>query len=512
MINPKCLVIFFLFGLAPMVLAQYIIDMSRSDSQNEIVLFPFDNYSVPFRHGLQLELHHAKRHADKPVITLGDKNSPDGAEISYYGTVLYIAGQFRMWYIARGFAEKNPRRICYAISEDGYNWRKPDLGLVSYAGSTQNNLVDLDFGGRIMSCNVIFEPDEPNPSRRYKIFCEVKSPQSNNQGNVAFSADGLHWQTSPKNPVTHTRIEPSGLIKRNGCYYINGQNAGTDRAFQKRVLLTLASYDFENWTDAGIVGFRRDAFPPRSVTPNYQAGPQVHLGASLWDRGNVILGFYGQWNAPLFSEDRRDMRMDIGLIVSHDGLHYIEPIPDFKIIQSREEGWRRDNPLGDPPRLAQGQGVFNIEDKTITYYSVWGSGGNSSIRMATWERDRLGFFHCTANPIEGQTWIEAVRPHFISAPIKLPKNGGKVFLNADFLSEYGRVKVEILDKQFQPLVGYTSHQQKLFQKNSGFRIPVVWKQHQVVYSNQPVRIRIFYEGIRPEDVRIYAVYVGNAQN
>lgn len=129
-------------------------------------------------------------------------------------------------------------------------------------------------------------------------------------------------------PARRMRIENTGLVKRDGCYYVNGQNAGLDRAFQKRVLLTLVSYNFEHWTDAGVLGVRRDDVPPRPVVLNYQVGPQVHLGAGLWDRGNVILGFYGQWNAPLHSDDRRDMRMDIGLVVSSDALHYYEPIPE----------------------------------------------------------------------------------------------------------------------------------------------------------------------------------------
>ncbi len=489
--------------------AAFEIDLAgqREAARSEAVLFPFDNCSLPFRHGLQLELIPAQRDAANPILTPGGPNAPDSESMSYYGTVLQVGDELRLWYLGRGKPEHGPLRVCYAISKDGFRWEKPALGLVHYAGSTSNHLVDLDFGGRVMSCNVLHEPDERDPARRFKIFCEVESERSKNQGCVAFSPDGLRWQPSPRNPVTHVRLENTGLVKRDGCYYVNGQNAGLDRAFQKRVLLTLASYDFEHWTDAGALGFRRDDVPPRPVHLNYQVGPQVHLGAGLWDRGNVILGFYGQWNAPLHSDDRRDLRMDIGLLVSSDGLHYYEPTPDFRIIESREEGWRTVSPAGDPPRLAQGQGVVNIGDKSITYYSIWGAGGNAGIRAAWWRRDRLGYFHATRAPIEGQTWVEEVKPHFISAPIRLPAGGARVFLNASHLSEHARLAVEILDERFRPLPGHTAGECEPFRDDSGFRLPVRWKGNDTVKSAQAIRIRVNFDGLRLEDARVYAVYV-----
>jgi len=485
------------------------IDMTghRKAALSQAVLFPFDNYSVPFRHGLQLELISAQRDPANPVLKPGGPDAPDSESMSYYGTVLQVGGELRMWYLGRGKSEYGPLRVCYATSKDGFRWEKPALGLVNYAGSTSNNLVDLNFGGRVMSCNVLHEPDDPDPGRRFKMFCEVESERSKNQGCVAFSADGLRWQPSPRNPVTHTRIENTGLVKRDGCYYVNGQNAGLDRAFQKRVLLTLASYDFEHWTDAGALGFRRDNLPPRPVHLNYQVGPQVHLGAGLWDRGNVILGFYGQWNAPLYSDDRRDLRMDIGLLVSADGLHYHEPIPDFRIIESREEGWRTASPAGDPPRLAQGQGVVNVGDKTVTYYSIWAGMGGEGIRAAWWRLDRLGYFHATRAPIEGQTWVDEVKPHFISAPIRLPSNGARFFLNASHLSEHARLAVEILDERFRPLSGHAATECEPFRDDSAFHLPVRWKSGDTVKSERPIRIRVNFDGLRLEDVRLYAVYV-----
>src|SRR5256885_15150871 len=95
------------------------------------------------------------------------------------------------------------------------------------------------------------------------------------------------------------------------------------------------------------------------------------------------------------------MKMNLGLIVSHDGTHFTEPVPDFKMISSKEENWALDN-MGSSPRLAQGQGFVNHGDKTITYFGHWGKDGNKEIRAAVWDRDRLGQFAINRHPIEGQ--------------------------------------------------------------------------------------------------------------
>lgn len=199
--------------------------------------------------------------------------------------------------------------------------------------------------------------------------------------------------------------------------------------------------------------------------------------------------------------------MDIGLLVSHDGLFYHEPIPDFRIIESREEGWRSVSPQGDPPRLAQGQGVVNLGDKTVTWYSIWGGQGNEGIRAAWWQRDRLGYFHATRTPIEGQTWVDELKPHFISAPTRLPASGGKVFLNASHLSEHARLAVEILDEQFRPLPGHTAAECEPFRDDAAFRLPVRWQSGDTVKASRPIRVRVNFDGLRLEDGRVYAVYV-----
>ncbi|MBK9138924.1 MAG: hypothetical protein IPM17_09205 [Verrucomicrobia bacterium] len=151
-----------------------IIDLTQrlESSAPEAVLFPFDRHSVPFRHGLQLELIPAQRDAANPVLRPGGPGAPDSESMSYYGTVLQVGDELRMWYLGRGKPEHGPLRVCYATSKDGFRWEKPALGLVEYAGSKSNNLVDLDFGGRVMSCNVPTNPTTPTPRDASRCFAK----------------------------------------------------------------------------------------------------------------------------------------------------------------------------------------------------------------------------------------------------------------------------------------------------------------------------------------------------
>ena len=50
--------------------------------------------------------------------------------------------------------------ICYAISRDGISWEKPDLGLVEYEGSKQNNIVWRGPHG----AGIFKDPLDPDPS------------------------------------------------------------------------------------------------------------------------------------------------------------------------------------------------------------------------------------------------------------------------------------------------------------------------------------------------------------
>lgn len=463
--------------------------------RDKVVLFAFDDYSIPFKHGVRLQLI-SKSGRPNIVVGPGGPGAADSKLVFYYGTVKWVGDELWMWYLGRGDLDDH-QRVCFAKSKDGYHWEKPNLGLVEYGGNTNNNLVDL-MGGKhnVLACVVFYDPEESETKRKFKMAFE--SGKYRNRLAVAFSEDGLTWQAFPNNPVA-PGFEMAGGTKFNGCYYLSGQ--GGSYYPSSRKLVTHVSYDFEHWTQSTCLGFRRDNVPPRPMEYYSDAGEQVHLGAGLWNRGNVIIGFYGQWHGHP-SNDRKLTSMDLGLVVSNNALHYREPIPDFRIISAAEDDWA---PIPvyttavHYPALQQGQGFENVQDETLFWYGPWGTREREGIRVASWNRDRLGYV---------ETFVPATEePHFISAPIDLEGKPVRIYMNVDGVSDFSKISVEILDTEFRAIPGY-SGDRCMAPTESGLRQPVRWQDRETVKKEGgSIRVRVNFGGIRLEDLKVYTIYV-----
>jgi hypothetical protein len=479
----------------------------------ETVLFPFDDQALPFSKGLVLTMSHGKKsnknpslgvdpkHPSKPVLAIGQDGDPDFPRAYFCGTVVKVGDEYRMWY--SGFSDDKRRQVCYAVSKDGVEWTKPKLGLADYRGSKENNLVSIDgepMPGMIVL--VLHDPEDPAPARRFKMIREVNPTNKP----AAVSPDGLRWTSlnGGKDILDGGNMEPSGLVKHNGVYYLYGHGGPVPHPIpqrglfrpQKRMMVTVASYDFDNWTLAGHVSFRRDNIPPRPVLDfEFHKGEQVHLGASVWNRGNVLLGFYGMYHSP--KNDRREAYVDIGLVVSSDGIHFKEPVPDFQMVPSFEEEDRAEQ------RLTQGQAFENIGDRTYFYYGIWTEIDRNSptgVRVAMWPRDRLGYFSPSLS--------HGADAHCISSPLTLEKGKRRVFLNATNMSDDAQLTVELLDEQFRPLEGYTAADFTPIKDDSGLKLPISWGKNKTVeIGDAPIRVRVNWSGRDAEEARLWAAYV-----
>jgi hypothetical protein len=223
--------------------------------------------------------------------------------------------------------------VCLATSRDGLTWHKPDLGLVEYKGGRRNNLVDLHQGNvHVQSCVVFHDPDDPEPARRFKMVYQTRIYDW--RFAVAFSADGISWIPHPDNPVGNW-LEMAEGLRFNGCYFLTEPDSNHARRW--RNLENYISSDFENRSSASVLDMQPSGGDWLFHEWQGTAGKQIHLGAALWDRNNVTLGFYGMWNGHP-SHDRRLVVMHLGLAVTNDGLHYREPIPNHPIVSAAEDG------------------------------------------------------------------------------------------------------------------------------------------------------------------------------
>ena len=219
-------------------------------SINESMLL-LDEALIDAESGIEREVHPGKK-SDFVMEPDRDKSweySGPGMSkrIHLYGTTLYddLMGKYRMWYFARmgphwreeagnyqipglfvprtdekpyncnGVTQDKYGRTfvdndrgdltCYAESDDGINWVKPNLGIFTFDGSPDNNII-WDLHG----ASVFIDREEPNPNKRYKAigFCR-------RYRNIFLitSPDGIHWEDKDN-------IEPVSVRGNEGTFNV----------------------------------------------------------------------------------------------------------------------------------------------------------------------------------------------------------------------------------------------------------------------------------------------------
>jgi hypothetical protein len=528
------LVIPSLFGAAVNAAERQPLPHRYFDETFTTTLFAFDDVSIPFTQNLKLLMRSPERHPANPVVKRSDDGSVDSWAVQFYGSVIRDSGKFRMWYVAVSKAERQnqalprsvPWRVAYAESDDGIKWTKPALGLVESGGNSNNNLVKLDPHIGVLNLKVLHEPEDPNPDQRYRMGAHVWFPKNDRRlGTLAtfVSADGLTWKLNtsarPINaemPETDTVIPPlhfepvGGLYKWDGLYHLSGQNAiVAARPYHGRVSRTFVSADFVNWTQSNAIQFVRDAQHHLLGPGKSLIGEQTHEGISVWNRHNVLVGISGMWHG---TPEWKDLTIDLGFVVSNDGIKFREPASDHIFLKRGDDGaW-------DQGGLLQGQGFENVGDQTLIYYGAWdprawqGSPPRGGVGIATLPRDRFAdLIVDKTTEGSGDYQMPATESSFITRSINtvsdIPGRFFLFFLNADGLGGQASLRIELLNHKMEPLPGYSGDDAAIIRQN-GFQTPIEWiGQKQPNALPDRVRLRVTFEGPKKTDVRFNAIYV-----
>ena len=159
-----------------------------------------DDYLIEKKEHVTRTYHPFDKYDGNPVL-IADK--PWEGKISYvYGTVLPSeqGTGYRMWYQSWTGDYIN----LYATSQDGITWEKPELHIVDYEGSNDNNFF-LRRTEEDALPQVIYTPWEKDSTRRYKLlnYDYGRTPPDNLVSGFwgAYSADGIHWTDVAQNPV-----------------------------------------------------------------------------------------------------------------------------------------------------------------------------------------------------------------------------------------------------------------------------------------------------------------------
>ena len=193
-----------------------------------------------------------------------------------------------------------------------------------------------------------------------------------------------------------------------------------------------------NWSHTKTLAYVRDAYVP--IPQGH--GKEPHSPASVWNRGNVLLGLHGQWEG---SPDVSARRMPLGLLISNDGLHFREPVPDFVFVPYGKDGeW-------DQRGLLSGQAFEHVGDKTYIWYGTWDLSARSNreapgaVGLLTMRRDGFG----SVSPMNAEGPAQ-----FVTCPLEVV-GSGQLAVNAEGLSSDAWLRVELVDKRKRPIPGYT---------------------------------------------------------
>ena len=142
-----------------------------------------DDYIIAEMEALTKTFHPTKKYPENPIFTPEtpwEKKMEFGIPLN---RVLYDEKEqvHKMWY--------GDQTLCLATSKDGIKWERPNLGLVDFEGSKENNILPERSPD-------LYTPEDPDPNRRYKAIFHTSEGKG-----AAFSSDGIHWKPYADNPV-----------------------------------------------------------------------------------------------------------------------------------------------------------------------------------------------------------------------------------------------------------------------------------------------------------------------
>lgn len=505
--------------------------------KREALLLAIDDVLLPVKNKLCYYL-------SKPVVrpqpvleaSIGNPHAPDQLAAHFYGTVLYDAGIFRMWYYAchlgrnpdwsedfnRQLAKQTDQLyscpLCYAESNDGIDWHKPALGQLSFYGNCENNGLALPYALVPGCAAVIRDDDDPDPRRRYKMIynIDVSKCDPPMEGVIplptcaaAVSADGISWQDAGL-PYPLDFIEHASLYQHDGRYIINAHTVesficGEGGSRQGRQGFARFSPDFINWVDGYVESFTL----PEPQNPQLRGCnglySQVHIGVGAASFGTVCVGLYGIWDNSHSDQGFETISCDLGLVISNDGLHFREPVKGHIYLDRRDSLVTPYPGVEYPTVLCQANGILNYGDETRIYHGRWRNSGYDELRyggevaLATIPRDRWGALGLFPDAQCGTVW---------SAPISIPENCS-ITLNADYAED---ITVEIADADFH-LITSCSGENAGQGHGSGLDCPVSWQGQPVMplAAGSTVRLKLSLTRVNGREPRLFGITLRSAK-
>jgi hypothetical protein len=382
-----------------------------------------DDFIVGDAHQVRRRFHRPVRYPANPIIKADQPWEKGGTGVDITGgTVLFDEDEhiFKMWYrtnqaIFEKTADGKIREasgsayvVCYAVSKDGEAWDKPNLGLTSFRGSSENNVLPPGDGGRsfIRRPNLIKDYADDDQAKRYKMVY-LDELEEGFALLTAYSRDGIHWQMNADPPTLFQRpVIPNGILfgwdPRHRQYVLYHRNAAMVPADvdgrmvrnDLRQLMCSTSSDFSSWGHTEVALALHDRDPA-----DLDIGHLGILSAVLYT-DDLYIGFLDTctvhsvedvderlWDS-FFKMDHREHRQE--LVISRDGKSWQRVAPNWEFFRPGLPGaWDANHVIPVKPIV--------MDDRIWIYYS------GSNLSCKSYLPEKLSDFIRGKNPNEKRT-------------------------------------------------------------------------------------------------------------
>lgn len=224
--------------------------------------------------------------------------------LMHYVNVIFDNGKYRMYYISH--LERAQKKeyandmkgttieifntfVCYAESEDGIHWTKPNLGLCEWNGSKENNIllrsIDKTEEGGFFDNFYVFIDENPDcpPEKKYKATAYMHYYRLGGYS----SADGIHWNLEAIWDL-EGKFDTLNVcwwdkeIKKYVMYVRDFHDIPADGDINKgiRDARRTESDDFMHWTKPELIKFvGSDDYPIyTNQISRYYRNPDIYIG------------------------------------------------------------------------------------------------------------------------------------------------------------------------------------------------------------------------------------------
>ncbi|SNT48503.1 hypothetical protein [Rhodococcoides kyotonense] len=392
------------------------------------------------------------------------------AYLMYVNNVLFHDGKYKMWYtvVPPDHYDTPDLKwhwdvgwvLCYAESEDGLNWTKPELGLQDYKGQPTNWVYGRELSPNHFASGAVVIDETAPPEERFKLiyraeekyedpeaflarqkqrFGEDMDPKSvagkpGKEGTFAttagaVSADGIHWKplTEPLVMYCSDQMNTAFWDDRINKYvsYFRMQRAGRRSAGRTE------TSDFETWsTPYPVLEASLTDHPTTDI---------MHCPVLKYPGTNDVYLMY----ATMFNINTNNR--DVALAVSSDGLYW-HWSPGERIVspQHGTSEFEYDD-------LEAGYGLVDLPGDLIGLpvvgyekpykYPRFGRPPLGVPGYATWKRHRVSAV------IADDRGLFTTHPLVVTQP--------KLKLNYKTRGSAGSIRIEVLDGKGRALPGFT---------------------------------------------------------